>query len=307
MNEIKLLLVDANDVDRAYYRHILIELSKFSLTIIEAKNAQEALAALKKEKISCALLDHRLPDQDGIELLKIIRKSIDPSLPIILLTGHGDEDIAVHALKEGASDYLVKSTIKPLTLVHSILEAITKRQTDNAAREEQLQLRHDAYYDDLTGLLNRHAFEEMAVRALSEAKIHSRLLSLLFIDLDYFKAVNDSLGHSVGDEMLVAVSQKLTGILRKEDIIARIGGDEFAALITGVETAADTCQVAEKIIKELAKPFQLGAPTVQIGASIGIAHYTESGQSFVELLNHADIALFQAKEEGRGRFAVYQP
>ncbi|WP_295430883.1 EAL domain-containing protein [uncultured Thiodictyon sp.] len=173
--------------------------------------------------------------------------------------------------------------------------------SDRKRAEEQL--RHDALYDHLTGLHNRTWLQARLERMLRGGGGARRLsLAVLFIDLDRFKTINDTLGHEAGDALLIAVAARLRAELRAEDGLVRLGGDEFVVLVTEGRRAAD---LAARLISALGRPFLLGNQEVQTGASIGIAHAGPDYRSADEVLRDADIAMYQAKDQGKGRFQVF--
>jgi diguanylate cyclase (GGDEF)-like protein len=174
--------------------------------------------------------------------------------------------------------------------------ALTDAHTVEAMRE--------AYRDPLTGLPNRALFLERLERALNDR--HGGQLVVLFIDLDRFKAVNDSLGHRAGDELLTEVAARMRETLRSSDLAARLGGDEFAVLLEG-ESAEDACRIAERIAARVAEPFQIANRTVCIGASVGVALCEASGANAAELLSNADVAMYRAKKTGQGSVVVFEP
>ncbi|MGR9013575.1 MAG: bacteriohemerythrin [Gammaproteobacteria bacterium] len=177
---------------------------------------------------------------------------------------------------------------------------ITSRK---AAEEEIKQL---AFYDPLTKLPNRRLLLERLKHSIEVERREGKRLALLMLDLDRFKAVNDSLGHSAGDELLQQVAMRISTRLRDVDMVARLGGDEFIVLLEDIAHAEDAARVAEEIILVLSKPFQLAQSNdVQIGASIGISLYPEHGASYEILMDHADAALYQAKDQGRGCYAYF--
>jgi len=177
---------------------------------------------------------------------------------------------------------------------------ITSRK---AAEEEIKQL---AFYDPLTQLPNRRLLQERLKHSIDVERRDGKRLALLMLDLDRFKAVNDSLGHLAGDELLQQVAVRISARLRDVDMVARLGGDEFVVLLEDIAHAEDAARVAAEIIFVLGKPFQLAQSNdVQIGASIGISLYPEHGASYEMLMDHADAALYQAKDQGRGCYAYF--
>jgi diguanylate cyclase (GGDEF)-like protein len=177
-----------------------------------------------------------------------------------------------------------------------------------AAERELLeeQLRHRAFYDSLTGLPNRALFLDRIAHALARSNRLGHELAVLFIDLDRFKVVNDSLGHSAGDGLLVQVGNRLRGCLRESDTIARLGGDEFTVLLEGESALADAARAATRILATLSAPFMLDGQETYASASIGISGGSALRESGRDLLREADIALYRAKATGRGRYTVFE-
>ena len=165
-------------------------------------------------------------------------------------------------------------------------------------------LEHYAYYDSLTGLMNRHAFHDAANRLLAQAKRRNLVLGVLFIDLDNFKDINDSLGHAAGDQVLIETAKRINKTLRGEDLICRLGGDEFAVVLNDIKSLkAET--IAAKLLNNLKQVFKIKTNTIQINASIGISIYPDSGETIPDLLNKADKMLLKSKNEGRGKYNLY--
>jgi diguanylate cyclase (GGDEF)-like protein len=166
------------------------------------------------------------------------------------------------------------------------------------------EVRHQALHDPVTDLANSRLFEDRVTQSLSEARRRGGQRALLFIDLDHFKAVNDTHGHKVGDELLRAVAQRLSTTVRQEDTVARIGGDEFGVLVQGIEDDADVKIVAAKIVSALAQPFAVRSLTLLVGASVGITMFPDVSDSYESVVARADAAMYQAKAQGRGRFQM---
>ncbi|HSJ16226.1 MAG TPA: EAL domain-containing protein [Longimicrobiales bacterium] len=184
--------------------------------------------------------------------------------------------------------------------VVSIVLDITERK-----RAEE-QLLHNAFHDGLTGLPNRALFFDRLEQSLKHTARHpEQVFGVAFLDLDRFKVINDSLGHIVGDELLVSIAHRLQSCLRQGDTVARLGGDEFALLLEDVDDLIDATQVAERILQELSTPFHLGEHEVFTGASIGIALSSTGYERPEDILRDADTAMYRAKLEGRSRYEVF--
>ncbi|MBF0294595.1 MAG: diguanylate cyclase [Magnetococcales bacterium] len=175
--------------------------------------------------------------------------------------------------------------------------------TERKAFEEQLE--NLAFYDALTAIPNRMLFHQRLEQALKEAARHRQRLAVLYLDLDLFKAVNDTHGHKTGDLLLQSVATRLQDLLRQEDTVARLGGDEFAVLLRNVQNLEDTRLVAEKVIATLTRPFTLQGIECRIGTSIGITLFPDQGKDPETLLKQADTAMYYAKRGGRNRYRVY--
>ncbi len=184
-------------------------------------------------------------------------------------------------------------------------------------KEAEERIRYLAYYDSLTGLPNRTFYKELVSRSLLLAKRHHWTIAILFIDLDYFKRINDTLGHDIGDQLLRTVGDLVKTCIRKSDfiarseqdelenVVARLGGDEFIVLLNEIAHSQDASRVARRILKELAQPFNLAGHEVFVTASIGIALYPLDGNDAENLLKNADVAMYHAKNQGRNNYQFY--
>lgn len=181
------------------------------------------------------------------------------------------------------------------------LVAVTQDVTARKNLEERLS--HDARHDALTGLPNRLMFQDRFTQVLESAQRHGRLAAVLYLDLDGFKAVNDSHGHTAGDQLLRQAARRLEDCVRAEDTVSRFGGDEFGIVLATVAQEQDCERVATKILQALATPFDLGGTVVQVSASVGIALFPAHGQDIATLVAQADEAMYAAKNGGRNRFA----
>jgi diguanylate cyclase (GGDEF)-like protein len=180
-------------------------------------------------------------------------------------------------------------------------------QDVTALREAEARIRYLARFDPLTGLLNRSAWQDHAQDVLRHAVRHEDRCAILFLDLDDFKRVNDSLGHAAGDRLLTQVAGRLSGCVREEDLVARIGGDEFVILLPRIAHAEEPARVAERVLEALARPLQIDGQPLHVGGSIGIALYPADGGEIDSLLKHADTAMYEAKEAGRNAYRFFLP
>jgi diguanylate cyclase (GGDEF)-like protein/PAS domain S-box-containing protein len=233
------------------------------------------------------------------------RNEIQKSIPLLLETGSLDleyrilrPDGEVRWLSDRS--HVVTNERGETIRLDGIIYDITERKL------AQEKLLHDALHDSLTGLPNRILFMERVEQALKHSKRRSYyLFAVLFIDLDRFKTINDSLGHSSGDELLIEIAGLLQGCLRSTDTVARLGGDEFTVLLEDFNEIDDVIRITERIQNKLSLPFDLGGHTIFTSASIGIVISSRQYQQGAELLRDADIAMYRAKELGKARYAIF--
>ncbi len=172
-------------------------------------------------------------------------------------------------------------------------------------RQMQSHMQYQATHDTLTGLFNRWQFNQRLEQGVAEVARHGRPMTLLLIDLDDFKTINDSYGHAAGDQALKEVARRLKGCLRAADTLARLGGDEFTVLLTHLAQPGDARLVAQKLLEVLQQPFELNGADVSLAGSVGMASLPDDATDAATLLRYADIAMYHAKESGRGRIVIY--
>ena len=188
-----------------------------------------------------------------------------------------------------------------------LVRLLCTAQDVTATRQAERDIRQLALFDSLTGLPNRAQWTRSANARIKTAARHLDTLAVLFLDLDQFKTVNDSLGHEIGDQLLTIVARRLSGCMRDDDMIARLGGDEFVALLPRLEQPADAASVARKMLNVLAEPIAVSEHELSVSVSIGISMYPDDGQDVDTLLRHADIAMYSAKDGGRNNFQFFVP
>jgi diguanylate cyclase (GGDEF)-like protein/PAS domain S-box-containing protein len=215
----------------------------------------------------------------------------------------GEPQMYEHRFQDGQSESYFEARI--VASGHDEVVAIVRDITQRKQAEETI--RRLAYHDALTGLPNRALFEDRLSVALAQARRHNQMLAVMFLDLDHFKTVNDTLGHSGGDKLLQSVAQELTLLVRDGDTVARVGGDEFTLLLPNITRMDDATNVAERVLEMLRQPRLLGGHEFQVGTSIGITVFPADGQDAERLLRNADTAMYRAKERGRDNYQLYTP
>lgn len=213
--------------------------------------------------------------------------------------------------RDAAGNVFLVGVIRDITERKRIEEELKRTAAELASTNEQLKLsehrlRHQAYHDDLTGLPNRKLFAERLNQALEWARDLDRSVGLLFLDLDGFKAINDTLGHDMGDLLLKAVAKRLTGCLRGSDTVSRLGGDEFTVILPGIPKLEDAQKVADKVIATLSEVFAIEGNRVSVTTSIGISLYPQHGGTADDLIKLADTAMYRAKERGKNQYAFVE-
>ena len=228
-------------------------------------------------------------------------------MSIFSATGNGDiigKTLELSAIRKDGVEIPIELSVASMPLgaerhAVAILRDITERQ-----RTDEL-LRRMARYDNLTGLANRAVFVETLQQAIARAHRGRESFAVLYLDLDHFKDINDTLGHPIGDLLLKSVAERLRMSIRETDTVARFGGDEFALIETGVAKPVEAAALADKILKALSEPFSILGNVIRSGASIGIAVYGVDSPDAESLLSHADVALYRAKSDGRGTYRFF--
>ena len=301
----KLLLIDDNDLDRqAIIR--TFKKAEWNIQITQASSANGGLQEFEADDFDAVLLDYRLPDMDGLDTLRLLVRHPNHHAAIIILTGAMENDeLEQKCIEAGAQDVLFKSDISHKHLTRAIVHARTRHLLERELFESHQRLRTLAENDSLTGLANRYYFDESLRTAIPRANRLNDKLALLFLDLDNFKIINDSMGHDAGDQLLKEVAKRLLHVVRNGDVVCRLGGDEFAILAHNFESQERIVQLAERILEELRPPFTIKNSEQFISASIGVATYPDAGEDSGDMLKAADLAMYRAKRDGKNNYHFF--
>ena len=307
-----------------------------------AMSGEEALRKVLIHEFAVILLDVSMPGMDGFETAEAIHSHPrSAGMPIIFITAHyGDEIYRMHGYQRGAVDYLLTPVIpQVLRAKVSVFIELAKKnlqlrqQTQELAelnRDLQVQRVQDlkrinatleaeiierrqaeerahglATRDPLTGLLNRRSLIERLEDAIARAHRHEHSIALLFLDMDRFKTINDTLGHDVGDELLQQLSRRIADSVRESDMVARLGGDEFVVLMEGPLHYDGAAEVAKKIIDATKTSFEIGPHILKTSVSIGISMFPQDGSNVRTLMKNADLAMYHAKQQERGTWQFF--
>ena len=291
------LLIEDSAGDALLTRIQLDEAAPGQYRLTHVETLAEGLRRAAAHRFDVALLDLSLRDANGLDGLRALREH-HPQLPVVVLTGERDEERAVEAVRQGAQDYLAKHQLQGGLLVRCIRYAIESKRA-----EDRLTLL--AQYDPLTGLPNRALFRDRLTHAIARGQRAQSLVGLLYLDLDRFKGINDSLGHDLGDLLLKAVAGRLQNCVRDVDTVARMGGDEFTVVLESVANLEGVTMTAQRILNALTQPFTLDGHEVFVTASIGLTVYPYDEKDAHGLLKHADIAMYRAKAQGGNAYQGY--
>jgi len=291
-----ILLIEDNPGDARLIELMLAEDPESPFRISCVDRLSRGLEFLTSEKPGLVLLDLSLPDSQGLDTFdKVYAHS--PTVPIIVLTGNDDHIIALSAVKTGAQDYLIKGKLDRELLVRAMQYSIERKRY-------QEQLEHQANYDALTGLPNRNLLLDRLKQAVSSQR-QLRSIAVVFIDLDHFKFINDSLGHNAGDVLLQNMAERLRSAVRDGDTVARMGGDEFILVLDDQHNEDVVFRAMQRIVAKVNEPMTLDGRELFVTCSAGISLHPQDGTDVETLLKNADAAMYRAKENGRNNFQFY--
>jgi diguanylate cyclase (GGDEF)-like protein len=301
----RLLLVEDMPGDSRLLRKMFNEEGSPSTEMTHVNCMSAAEAHLAAHAADIILLDLGLPDAQGLEAIRRAHAAA-PGVPVVVLTGLDDESLAVQALQQGAQDYLIKGQIETRGLLRALRYAVERKTMESAALSMARQMAHSAEHDFLTGLPNRMLLNDRVDQAIALATRHMKKVAVLFLDLDGFKHINDSLGHPTGDKLLQSIAKRLVDCIRGSDSVSRQGGDEFIVLLLELEHAEDAAVTARRMLQAVALPHRIDQHDLHVTASIGVSVYPDDGLDAETLIKNADTAMYQAKENGRRSFQFFK-
>jgi diguanylate cyclase (GGDEF)-like protein len=290
------LLIEDNAGDARLIDLMLAEDPETPYRLNRVDRLSRALEFLSSEKPGLVLLDLSLPDSHGLETFRKIYAH-SPAIPIIVLTGNDDQALALAAVKTGAQDYLVKGKLDRDLLVRAMQYSIERKHY-------QEQLEHQANYDGLTGLPNRNLLLDRLRQAVF-AQRQVRSIAVVFIDLDHFKFINDSLGHNAGDRLLQQMAERLRSVVRDGDTVSRLGGDEFILILNDQQNEEVMFRAMQRIISKVSEPVSIDGRELVVTCSAGVSLHPQDGPDIETLIKNADAAMYRAKEHGRNNFQFY--
>jgi diguanylate cyclase (GGDEF)-like protein len=267
------------------------------LVVAHAQRLSDAARELRDHAATCVLLAAGPAEDEPLDRLHQLRAAA-PDVPIIVLSDRPDEELGLAAVKSGAQDFLLASELGPAPLARAIRYAIERKRSE-------VELAHQALHDPLTGLPNRALFGDRLTVALDRSRRTGAPLAVLFLDVDSFKRINDSMGHASGDRLLTALADRFREMLRPMDTVARFGGDEFTFLFEEIESEHEAVLIAERITRSANQPLMVGDGEISVPVSIGIAMVTDPSVAPEHVIRDADAAMYRAKELGGARFELF--
>lgn len=299
----KILIAEDDAVSRRLIEKLL---TRWGYDVVSFANGLDAWETLKEDDAPrFAILDWMMPGLDGVQLCQAIRsRKVEQYTYILLLTAKNEKEDVILGLEAGADDYLTKP-FNPDELKARLHAG--KRVLDLQAELLSVKetLHEQATHDPLTGLPNRLLFSDRLNQRINQANRSNGQLAVMFLDLDHFKLINDTMGHNVGDLLLQAVAERLSESLRQIDTVTRMGGDEFTVILSEITNVQDAVIIAKRVLDSLSAPFLLQSQEIFVSTSIGISVYPADGVDAQTLVRNADTAMYRAKALGRNNYQIY--
>ncbi len=283
---LRILFVEDDDDYVAFLRILADNLFPDSASD-HAKTAMDAVKLLSGEPYDLCFLDYDLGETTGLDVLRNV-DTVGLKTAFVLLTAHEQRAVALEALQLGALDYLGKDGLTPFEFERCATYALYRRR-------KEIDLTRIALRDPLTGLGNRMLFFEQARLLAAQARRDKTGFCLIYIDIDGFKPVNDTLGHHIGDRLLEEIGKRINNRVRGSDVVARLGGDEFAIILSRIEGLDDARPVVEQLTLALCRSYEIDDKFIKIGASAGVAIFPDDADNIEDLVQLADARMYENK------------
>jgi diguanylate cyclase (GGDEF)-like protein len=295
-----ILIVDDQEASILLFEQMLRGAGYVSVT--STMDPEEVCKLHIRNGYDLIILDLEMPGMNGFQVMESLKEiESEGYLPVLVVSAHPAHKL--RALQSGAKDYISKpfEMAEVLARVHNMLEV---RLLHELARCRGRMLESLARNDSLTGLANRRLLAERMTMALAHARRKKTAMAVVYVDLDGFKQVNDTLGHDIGDALLKMVAGRLAAMVREEDTLARMGGDEFIIILTDINRPDSAATVASKVLQVVAQPYSIDGHTVHITTSAGVGIYPVHGEDANTLIKSADLALYEAKHAGKNVYRI---
>ena len=296
----RILIVDDQEANVQLLEHMLRDVG---YRCIASTMDPHAVCALHRDNLyDLILLDLQMPGMDGFQVMEGLKEiETDGYLPVLVITAQPGHKL--RALNAGAKDFISKpfDLMEARTRIHNMLEVrLLYKQLEDYNRALESWAMHDA----LTGLPNRRLLFDRLALAVAHAHRNKSMMAVMYLDLDGFKQINDTLGHDAGDTLLRMVADRLVAAVRQEDTVARLGGDEFVIALWESNHADGVAKLASKVMQAVSQPYRIQGRDVNITASIGVGIYPTHGEEVETLMKSADLALYDAKRAGKNDFRI---
>jgi len=272
------------------------------VSVASTMDPLEVCALHRNNRYDLILLDLQMPGMDGFQVMEGLKEiETDGYLPVLVITAQPDHKL--RALQAGAKDFISKplEMADVLARVHNMLEVrlLYKQLEHYSSALESLAL-----HDTLTGLPNRRLLMDRLSLAIAHARRNKGSMAVMYLDLDGFKQINDTLGHDAGDTLLSMVAARMVAAVRQEDTVARLGGDEFVIVLRELSHADSVAKLASKVIQAVSQPYSIQGRDVSMTASVGVSIYPTHGEEGETLMKSADLALYEAKRTGKNNYYI---
>ncbi len=296
----RILIVDDQKMNIQLLEELLREAG---YRCIDATTDPHTVGALHRaSNYDLILLDLQMPGMDGFQVMEGLKKTETGGyVPILVITAQPDQKL--RALAAGAKDFIVKpfDLVEVKMRIHNMLEV---RLLYKQLSQQNHALESMALHDPLTGLPNRRLLMDRLSLAIAHARRSQCTMAVMYLDLDGFKQINDTLGHDAGDELLCLVAARLVSTVRQVDTVARLGGDEFMIALPELSHVDDAAELGSKVIQAVSQPYHIQGHDVRLTTSVGVSIYPTHGEDVETLMKSADLALYEAKHSGKNDYRI---